>query len=270
MSLLKADVVRRGASLRVCLPALSAKARPTLLVVLSLLLCATVAPHAGVTVAQTTSRQTERRQTTGGQTTPPQRRKRDRRRRRGGTQGHVAPQPPPTPKYPELYRVRLLLVDDQGSTVDEAEISSSLGGESMTVKAGGLYVIPAATVPQDRWLTIIAEKRSAFIKGSARTQLTTDANPSLTITLEENKTASISGIVLNEAGGVVKGAKVSVAGYPGEEVVTDSSGNFSLRAHAAKNKMIRLHVSADGFESINGWYMAGDGPHELRLRRTSP
>jgi Carboxypeptidase regulatory-like domain len=209
------------------------------------------------------------------QTTPRQTTQRDGKRRDGtgkeqGRGGSGSSGPRRRDKFPDVYRVRLFLVDEQGATVDEADIASSIGGESMKVKAGGVYIIPAITVPQDRWLIIIAEKKTASLKGTVRARLTSDPNPSLTITMQEDKSAFISGAVVDESGGAIEGAKVNVAGHPAEETTTDSNGSFKLPAHRAKNRMIRLYVRKDGYEPSGDWQMAGDQPVEVKLKRRKP
>lgn len=169
-----------------------------------------------------------------------------------------------------VYRLRLFLLNEEGSTVEEADISSSISGEPMKVKGGGVYVIPAGTVPQDRWVNIVAEKKSAALTGTVTFQLASDPNPSVTITMREDRSASISGGVIDETRNPIVGAKVSVAGYPGEETITDSNGNFKLAAHRARNRMVRLYVRKDGYESSGDWQMTGDTPVEIKLNRIKP
>jgi Carboxypeptidase regulatory-like domain len=173
-------------------------------------------------------------------------------------------------RFPNIYRLRLTLLDDQGRTVNEADITSSLGGEEMIFKAGGLYVIPAATVPQDRWVTIIAEKKNEALTGTTRVQLKFDANPAVIIKMDTDRSASISGTVMDETKMAVQGAHVSVAGYPGEETVTDANGQFKLAAHRAKNQMVRLYVRKEGFETSGDWQMTGDQPVGIKLIRIKP
>src|SRR5688572_6088058 len=57
-----------------------------------------------------------------------------------------------------IYKVRVTVLDFQGSPVKEAAVQSSIGGEPKETLGGWEFDIPAANRPKDGWLTIFASK----------------------------------------------------------------------------------------------------------------
>jgi len=50
-------------------------------------------------------------------------------------------------------------------------------------------------------------------------------------------------------------------------VLTSNNGNFSLPAHAAKNKPVRLYAEKKGYARSDLWWPAGNKEAELVLER---
>jgi hypothetical protein len=165
------------------------------------------------------------------------------------------------------YRVRVIVLDPHQTPVSDAKVWSSIGGEPMKVEGGWLFVIARDTKPQDGKVTFYASKDAAFLKGQAPLQLADDHNPSVTVALDNSRTAKVIGIVEDERQSAVVGATVSVIGYDSEAEVTKTSGSFSLPAHAADGQQVQLHAEKAGYRPANAWCPAGDTPCMIQLQR---
>jgi len=166
-----------------------------------------------------------------------------------------------------IYRVRVTVVGPEGTPVEDARVWSSMGGEPKKVAGGWQFDIPAAARPADGKLTVWASVEAAYLKGSQEMQLDADHNPGAVIRLYSDKTATVRGLVMDRRGRAVGGARVSVAGYESEAVVTERGGNFVLLAHAARDQNVLLHAEADGYAAVTQWHMAGDQPATIVLDR---
>jgi hypothetical protein len=60
------------------------------------------------------------------------------------------------PAGPELYRIRVTVVDSAGLPVDDAKVWSSLGGEPKKVAGGWQFDIPRSAIPKEGPLTLFA------------------------------------------------------------------------------------------------------------------
>ena len=167
-----------------------------------------------------------------------------------------------------IYRVRVTVVGPEGTPVDETRVWSSIGGEPKKVTGGWEFDIPAGSRPTDGKLTVWASQEAAYLKGNQEVKLNGDHNPAITIRLESDRTATVHGLVLNRKGVGIAGARVSVAGYESEAVVTKEGGSFLLPAHAARDQNVLLHVEAKGFAGANQWQMAGDHPATIVLGKS--
>jgi len=168
---------------------------------------------------------------------------------------------------PAIYRVRVTVIGPQGTPVEDAKVWSSMGGEPKKVAGGWQFDIPAATRPADGNLTIWASLDAAYLKGSQEVRLAGDRNPAVTIRLDSDKTATVRGLVMDRRGRGVAGARVSVAGYASEAVVTQAGGSFVLPAHAARSQNVLLHAEADGYAGVTQWHIAGEQPATIVLDR---
>src|SRR5262245_2375356 len=166
-----------------------------------------------------------------------------------------------------IYRVRITVLNDQKLPIENARVWSSIGGEPMKVAGGWHFEIPAAKRPQDGRLTIFASQENDHLTGARELQLEADYNPAVVIQLERDTSAKVRGQVVDSRGRAVAGARVSVAGYEAEAVVTKEGGNFELPAHAAVGQQVRLHAEKRGYGVADLHRPAGDEPVILQLQR---
>lgn len=166
-----------------------------------------------------------------------------------------------------IYRVRVTVVSPESTPVEDAKVWSSMGGEPKKVAGGWQFDIPSAARPADGKLTVWASRDAAYQKGSREVQLDSDHNPAVAIQLQSDKTASLRGLVTDRRGHAVAGARVSVAGYENEAVLTQAGGNFALPAHAARDQNALLHAEAKGYAGASQWHPAGDTPATIVLDR---
>lgn len=159
-----------------------------------------------------------------------------------------------------IYRVRVTVLDAQQIPVDDAKVWSSIGNEPLRVAGGWQIEIPAESRPLDGKVSIFASKKSAFLAGKHELILKDDLNPAITVQMEKDRSAQVRGIVVDEKGNAIPGAKVSIAGYEKETVTTSAEGNFVLQAHAAFGEKVLLHVEVEKYKSANQWHPAGDKP----------
>ena len=166
-----------------------------------------------------------------------------------------------------IYRVRVTVLNPQQMPVDDARVWSSMGGEAKKVAGGWEFDIPGASKPADGKLTVYAAASSAFLTGRRELQLADDRNPTVTVQLAKDTSATVRGIVVDGSNKAVPGARVSVVGFEPEAVVTQGGGNFLLPAHAANGQQVQLHAEKAGYAAVNQWHPAGDHPATLVLDR---
>ena len=166
-----------------------------------------------------------------------------------------------------IHRVRVTVLGPNRMPVEDARVWSSMGGEAKKVAGGWQFDIPAATKPADGKLTVYASVANAFLSGSQELQLGRDLNPTVTVQLRKETGAQVRGIVADESGRKIAGARVSVRGHEKEAVKTTEGGNFTLAAHAADGQQVLLHAEKEGHEAANQWHPAGDFPATITLKR---
>jgi hypothetical protein len=162
-----------------------------------------------------------------------------------------------SPTLPELYRIRVTVLESTGLPVDDANVWSSLGGEPKKVAGGWEFNIARSTIPKDGSLTVFASRPAAFEIGSSRLQLTREPNPAATLRLERDLSAQARGIVVDSQNRTIAGARVCVVGFESEAAATGPTGGFVLPAHAADGQQIQLHVEKQGYRAVTEFHPAG-------------
>lgn len=167
----------------------------------------------------------------------------------------------------QIYRIRVLVLDVAQRTVEDAKLTSSLGGEPKKVAGGWEFDIPALTVPSDRRLSIYATREEDFLRGRADLRLGKELNSTITLNLFHDTTANVRGIIIDGSGRALSGIHVSVVGYPAEAAITGTNGAFVLTAHAAPNQQVQLHAEGKNYSPVNQFHPAGDWPATIQLER---
>jgi hypothetical protein len=165
-----------------------------------------------------------------------------------------------TSTMPELYRVRITVINLQQTPIDDAKVISSLGGEALKAPGGYQFEIPRAKRPKDGKVIFFASRESAFLQGKGELVLSDDPSPAITIAMAKDNSAFVRGVVVNEVNRGVEGARVSVAGFESEAVTTGAGGGFVLPAHKALGQIVVLRVEKDGYKSVTQSHPAGDEP----------
>jgi hypothetical protein len=168
---------------------------------------------------------------------------------------------------PQIYMVRITVVDSNDRPVEGVKITSSIDSVPKSVDGQWQLDIPSASVPASRKLTFYASKESAFLFAKSDLVLGTDPRPAITIKLAPGPMDFVRGMVQDESGAALAGARVSVVGYPGETFITKEDGQFVLPAHKATNQQVEIHIEADGFKPYNFHHPAGNFSGVFRLHR---
>ncbi len=171
------------------------------------------------------------------------------------------------PSDPAVYRVRVIVLSPQNMPINDAKVTSSMGGEPMKVEGGWQFVIPSESKPKNGKLTVYADVPNAFLQGMQNVLLGEDRAPTATVQLASRPVARIRGIVVDKALRAMAGTQVSIVGYGSEAVTTQGDGSFSLSAHSADGQQVQLHAEKSGYKALNQWYSAGDTSATVVLER---
>jgi hypothetical protein len=163
-----------------------------------------------------------------------------------------------------LYRVRVVVLGTDKLPDNDAQVTSSNGGESKKVEGGWEFDIPPQSRPAEGKMKLYASEKNAFLAGSSAVVLDKDYFPTVEIQLDRDTSAIVRGDVIDERHRSVAGATVSIPGYS-DVATTDAMGNFFLPAHAAEGQIVRLRAQKDQL-TANVSVPAGNAPVELMLK----
>jgi hypothetical protein len=138
-----------------------------------------------------------------------------------------------------IYRVHVTLLRPDETTVDIAQVKSSISGELKLADGGWELDIPAQARPADGKVTFFASVKDEFLNGKSTLVLAGDYYPTVNIQLVADTSAMVRGVVVDENMVAVAGATVSIEGYP-DVALTDKKGNFVLPAHAGKGQVVEV------------------------------
>lgn len=169
-----------------------------------------------------------------------------------------------------IYRVRVVVLNEQQMPTNDAKVTCSVGGEVKKIDGGWEFNIPAKTKPADGRMQVYASEADAFLTGRAELELKDDYSPVVTIPLAKDTSARIMGIVVDTDNVPIGGVRVGVIGYETEIQTTQTGGNFSLPAHGANGQEVQLSVSKSGYTATTEWHQAGEFPVTITLRPALP
>lgn len=140
-----------------------------------------------------------------------------------------------------IYRIRVVVLGTDRQPVNQAELSSSVGGELKQARGNWELDLPPQARPSSGQITLYAAVKDAYLAGDSSLALKEDYFPTVTIQLLPLPPVTIRGTVVDENGKSVAGARVAVSGYS-DIATTDEMGNFSLPAHHADAQLISLRA----------------------------
>jgi len=144
-----------------------------------------------------------------------------------------------------IYRVRIELLGVDKQPVRDAAVTCSAGGEMKKTDAGWEFTIPPQDKPADGVVTFRASQQDAFLAGSVALKLDHDYFPEITMQLSPLPSGTARGIVEDENGRPIEGARVWILGYD-DAATTGSTGSFSLSAHAADGEQVTILAQKGG------------------------
>lgn len=85
--------------------------------------------------------------------------------------------------------------------------------------------------------------------------------------MHTDKTAQVTGIVLDRHSRPIQGARVGVFGFDSEAVTTGLTGTFTLQPHAAEGQQVEIYAQKSGLGSTTQGCQAGNFPLTVVNRR---
>lgn len=182
------------------------------------------------------------------------------------------PQPPPatgkdsTSGLPDIYALRVQVLDPDGNPITESQVRVSHANEPQSLPDGWWEVeIPAIKLPLDRKVTIRVD--SEAWRGARReVELGEDPNPTAEIQLLPPE-STLRGLVLDPTGRAVAGAKVTSQDVPVPSVTTDADGRFELVLPLPPEARVRVRAEEDGFSADETYCYTGRDSCILELRQ---
>ena len=163
---------------------------------------------------------------------------------------------PRQPAKPQMYSVRVQVLDPQGQPISGSTIRTSAGNEPHFLQDGWWEVqIPAAKIPADGRITLWAE-HSDWQGNSVPLRLDTEPNSQVQIRLKQPETW-LRGRVVDGDNRSVSGARVFPEdGTPGV-ATTDAEGRFELKLSVPLETKVRLRAEHAGLAPGGNFCFAG-------------
>lgn len=158
--------------------------------------------------------------------------------------------------YPDLYQLRVQVLEPDGRPVAGATVRTSAGNEPHLLPDGWWEIqIPDVKVPQDRKISIWAE-HPRWEANRAELLLEKDENPRAEIRLQRPE-SWFRGRVVDEDNNVLRGVKISRQdGLPGT-TLTRNDGTFELKLPVPNEERIQLRAELPGWAPDSTMCYAG-------------
>jgi hypothetical protein len=140
-----------------------------------------------------------------------------------------------------VYHIRITVLALDSRPVDDAEVSSSVGGEIKHSKNIWELDIARQAKPSDGIVTIYASDVKAFLVGQTKVSLGRDFFRSAVIQMQHAPFGQLRGMVVDENNLAVPSAKVAVVGSQ-QVALSDEMGNFTLSVEAANDQLVTIHA----------------------------
>ncbi len=162
--------------------------------------------------------------------------------------------------------VRVMVLGSDKMPIDDAQVWTSVGGETKKVAGGWELEFPLSKLSENRQITVYATQRSAYLNGQREIIVNEGKPTAASIQLERETSAQVKGIVSDASGQPLADASVSILGSA-SSATTNAQGFFSLPANAAVEEDVRLRISKTGFETRDQYHPAGDSSAYIVLQR---
>jgi SEFIR domain len=177
-----------------------------------------------------------------------------------------APVTPPAPI--ESYKIRLTALDLQKRPVEDAQVWSSPKGELTKVSGGWELIIPTASLPTEKKVTVSIRTASPPLFRQIDLQLADKPDLIVNVQLERDTSSDVHGLVVGEDERPIPDALVQVQGYTGEPARTDANGAFKFPTRWGRNEQVYLNVEKAGYKTISEYpHLAGEEPAYIILKR---
>jgi hypothetical protein len=143
-----------------------------------------------------------------------------------------------------VYHIRVVVLGTDGQPVNQAEISSTAGGELKQASGNWEFDLAPQARPSSGQITFYASVKDAYLAGSSPLALKDDYFPAVSVQLRPLPPATIRGTVVDENGKSVSGARVAVSGFS-DIATTGEMGNFCLPAHHAEGQLVSIRAEKD-------------------------
>jgi TIR domain-containing protein len=165
-------------------------------------------------------------------------------------------EPPPPPPKPQIYAVRVQVLDPKGLPVADSTVRTSAGNEPQRTPDGWWEVeIPAAKVPAGGRITLWAEHPEW--EGNRQDVLLAD-NPNVRVEIRLKEPESwLKGQVVDERERPLAGVRVSRQGGAPGEAITDADGRFALKLSVPPHTRVRLRAELGDLVSEGEYCYAG-------------
>jgi len=177
-----------------------------------------------------------------------------------------SPGPVPGSGKPEIYAIRVQVLDPQRRAVGGAKVRSSAGNEPQLLPDGWWEIeIPAAKLPIDGRVTLWAE-HPEWGGSQGELVLGKDPNPRIELHLKEPE-SRLRGQVVDERDRALAGVRIlRQDGGPGE-ARTDGEGRFELKLGVPPETRVGLRAEYPGAEPQEVFCYAGRDGCSISLRR---
>jgi hypothetical protein len=178
-----------------------------------------------------------------------------------------APSPPPPPLKPDIYFVRVQVLDPEDQPVSGGKVRTSTGNELLQTPDGWWEVqIPKAKVPVDGRITIWAVHEN-WQGSQVELTLGTDSNAGAKIHLKAPE-SWVRGRVVDSEGRPLAGARISCLRGAAEVVITDADGRFALKFSLPPEVQVRLETEYKAQVSLGDYCFTGRDGCEIRLEKS--
>jgi hypothetical protein len=168
----------------------------------------------------------------------------------------------------ENYKIRFTALDLQKRPVEDALIWSSPKGELNKVSGGWELIVPAATLPPEKKVTISIRTETPPLFRQIDLQLADKPDLVTNVQLERDRSSDVHGLVVDEGARPIPDAIVKVQGYTGEPAKTDANGAFKFPANWGRNEQVYLVIEKAGYKTNSEYpHLAGEEPAYIILKR---